>query len=98
MSTNTVNIDPGPLSKERVIEILERNGIHVEDLYSEKLILYVDLDDLAVKELEKVLGLFFVEFDQEAGKIIFDPGTDEYEVVEIVELYGYRVKRVEKPF
>ncbi len=98
VSTNIVKLNPGPLSERRVIEILESHTIRVEEKYSDKLILFVDLDDQAVAELSKVLGLFFVEFDQEAGKIIFDPSTDEYEVLEIIELYGYRVKKVERPF
>jgi hypothetical protein len=62
------------------------------------LVLYVDLDEQAIEELSKVLGLFFVEFDQDKGQILFDPSTDEYEVLEIVELFGYRVKKVERPF
>ncbi len=98
MTNNIIIVDPGRLTRKEVIDLIEANTIRVEEQFSEALILYVDLNELAVKELQKALSDQLVEFDQEAGKIIFDKNTDEYEVVEIVELYGYKVKRVDKPF
>lgn len=98
MTDNFIIVDPGPLSKAKVIELIEANSIRVEHHFSESLVLYVDLNDFAVKELSRALSDMFVEFDIENGKIMFDNNADEYEVVEIVELYGYKVKRVDKPF
>lgn len=97
MTNNYILLDPGTLTKAKVIELIEANNILVEADYGENLILYVDLNDFAVKELSRALSDFFVEFDIEAGTLTFD-NIEEYEVVEIVELYGYKVKKVVKPF
>ena len=96
VSKNIVEIDPGPLSKEKVVELLEKNNIIVEGDFGENLILFVEINEFAVKELSRALSDYFVEFDIEKGTITFD-NIEEYDVVEIVELYGYHVKRVVKP-
>lgn len=98
MQKNFIIVDPGPLSKKKVEDIIEWCGIDVESGYSDHLILYVDLTEFAVKELTRAFKDKVVQFDMEAGTITFESNTDEYEVVEIVELYGYKVKRVQKPF
>jgi len=96
INKNIVNIDPGPLTKKKVLELLEKNNIIVEADFGENLVLYVDLNEFAIKELSRALSDYFVEFDLEKGTITFD-NIEEYDVVEIVELYGYHVKRVVKP-
>lgn len=98
MTNNFIMLDPGPLSREKVIELIEQNTIRVEDHFSEVLVLHVDLNEFAVKELSRAMSDKEVSFDIEAGTISFENEKDEYEVVEIVELYGYPVKRVDKPF
>lgn len=98
MTKSFIIVDPGPLSEQKVKDIIEWCGIDVEDNYSENLTLYVDLTEFAVKELTRAFKDKRVEFNIHAGTITFESNTDEYEVVETVELYGYKVKRVQKPF
>ncbi len=96
INKNIVNIDPGPLNRRKVVELLEKNNIIVEGNFGENLILFVDLNEFAIKELSRALSDYVVEFDLKKGTITFD-NIEEYDVVEIVELYGYHVKKVIKP-
>lgn len=91
-------IDEGNLTKEECIQIIEKESIYIERSYSENLIVYMDLDEVVIKELTSALQLYKPVFELENNRIQFSGDYDEYDIEELIYIYGYHIKKIVKPY
>jgi hypothetical protein len=95
MAKSHVVVDQGPLSTERVIELIEKASIFVEGLISDVVRLKVDYQQSDEVELAKLLQTHQPQFT-EPGTITFDANVDVYDIEDLLSIYGYKVQKVKQ--
>lgn len=95
MAKSQVIVDQGPLSTEKVIELIEKASIFVEGVVTDIITFKVEFQPSDEKELSKLLQVHQPQFD-EPGTITFDSSADVYDIEDLLSVYGYKVQQIIK--
>jgi hypothetical protein len=95
MAKSHIVVDQGPLSTEKVIELIEKATIIVEGLISDVVRFKVDYQLSDEPELAKLLQAHQPQFN-EPGTITFDARVDVYDIEDLLSIYGYKVQKVKQ--
>lgn len=95
MAKSQIVIDQGPLSTERVIELIEKASIFVEGVVSDIIKFKVEFQPRDEEELSKLLHAHQPEFS-EPGTITFASSVDVYDIEDLLSVYGYKVQQIIK--
>jgi diaminopimelate epimerase len=93
MAKSQIVVDQGPLSTDKVIELIEKASIFVEGVVSDVVRFHVDFQQSDEVELAKLLHAHHPQFT-EPGTITFDGNVDVYDIEDLLSIYGYKVQKV----
>jgi hypothetical protein len=95
MAKSHVIVDQGPLSVEKVIELIEKASIFVEGVVSDVIRLHVTHSTPEREELETLLRIHHPRFVDD-HIIEFDAGVDLYDIEDVLQIYGFAIQKIEK--
>lgn len=95
MAKSQIVVDQGPLSTDKVIELIEKASIFVEGIVTDNITFKVEFQPSDEEELTKLLQAYEPEFS-EPGTITFDSSVDVYDIEDLLSVYGYKVKQIIK--
>lgn len=95
MAKSQVIVDQGPLSTEKVIELIEKASIFVEGIVTDIITFTVEFQPNDEEELTKLLQAHHPQFI-EPGTITFDSSADVYDIEDLLSVYGYKVLQINK--
>ena len=95
MAKSQIVVDQGPLSTEKVIELIEKASIFVEGLVTDIIQFKVEFQASDEAELTKLLSVHQPQFN-EPGTITFDAEADVYDIEDLLSVYGYKVQQIIK--
>ena len=95
MAKSQIVVDQGPLSTDKVIELIEKASIFVEGIVTDTITFKVEFQPSEEEELTKLLQAYHPEFG-EPGTIMFANDVDVYDIEDLLSVYGYKVKQIIK--
>jgi hypothetical protein len=95
MAKSQIVVDQGPLSTDKVIELIEKASIFVEGIVTDTITFKVEFQASEEEELTKLLQTYHPEFG-EPGSITFANDVDVYDIEDLLSVYGYKVKQIIK--
>ncbi len=95
MAKSQIVVDQGPLSTDKVIELIEKASIFVEGIVTDTITFKVEFQPSEEEELTKLLQAYHPEFG-EPGMITFANDVDVYDIEDLLSVYGYKVKQIIK--
>jgi hypothetical protein len=95
MAKSQIVVDQGPLSTDKVIELIEKASIFVEGIVTDTITFKVEFQPSEEEELTKLLQTYHPEFG-EPGTITFANDVDVYDIEDLLSVYGYKVKQIIK--
>jgi hypothetical protein len=95
MAKSQIVVDQGPLSTDKVIELIEKASIFVEGIVTDTITFKVEFQPSEEEELTKLLQTYHPEFG-EPGTITFTNDVDVYDIEDLLSVYGYKVKQIIK--
>jgi hypothetical protein len=95
MAKSQIVVDQGPLSTDKVIELIEKASIFVEGIVTDTITFKVEFQPSEEEELTKLLQTYHPEFG-EPGSITFANDVDVYDIEDLLSVYGYKVKQIIK--
>jgi len=95
MAKSQIVVDQGPLSTDKVIELIEKASIFVEGIVTDNITFKVEFQPSEEEELTKLLQTYHPEFG-EPGTITFANDVDVYDIEDLLSVYGYKVKQIIK--
>jgi hypothetical protein len=95
MAKSQIHVDEGPLGVEKVIELIEKASIFIEGVVSDTIRFHVSYQSSDEEELKRLLASHQPSFNK-PGIIEFAQGADVYDIEDLLDVYGYKVSKVEQ--
>jgi len=95
MAKSQIHVDEGALGVEKVIELIEKASIFIEGVVSDTIRFHVSYQANDEEELKRLLASHQPTFTQ-PGIIEFSQGADVYDIEDLLDVYGYKVSKIDQ--